>query len=375
MISYKKIIVLGSTGSIGIQTLDLLDIYTNYSVFALVAANNYKLLAQQIGKYNPEFAVILNEDYYDDLKSLLTNSQTKLLCGYDAINSLVAERVDCVVNAVMGYDGLTFTMNALKSGNKVALANKESIICGGKLFSDYAEQIIPLDSEHYAISRILNNDVEKITLTASGGAFFQEKEITKNLNNALKHPTWAMGKKITINSATMFNKVMEVIEAHYLFSFPKDKIDIVIHPQSIVHSFVHYKNGEQHASLFLPDMKIPISSIFDSAEMHSYQNCLDIVKHGELSFFRADVSEYPMLNFLKTDQHITLTIANEIAVEYFISGVIGFDSIYKCIEDVLSTYYYNEDAIDNIESIFDIIKQVKYLTRNALYKYSNCLYS
>ena len=267
----KGIAILGSTGSIGTQTLEVINEHKNlFSVEVLTANNNYDLLIKQAKKYKPNAVVIVNRDKYDKVNSELFKLGIKVYTGQKSLEQIVeSEKINIVLTALVGYSGLTPTINAIKHGKKIALANKETLVVAGdlitKLSKEYNAPIYPVDSEHSAIFQCLvgenNNAIEKIYLTASGGPFrgkkaAELKTITKK--QALKHPNWSMGAKITIDSATLMNKGLEVIEAKWLFNLKEDQIDVVVHPQSIIHSAVQFEDGSIKAQLGIPDMKLPI---------------------------------------------------------------------------------------------------------------------
>ena len=268
----KKVSILGSTGSIGTQALEIIDLFPDkFKVLGLSAGKNIQLLNDQIGKYKPRIAAVENEELAETLKKMLKHGQTEILYGeegYSEVSSLA--EVDTVISSIVGSAGLVPTLAAVKAGKKVCLANKESLVIAGELLTKEAaasnSSILPVDSEHSAIFQALNgsnrDDVRRLIITASGGPFREtpkEKLGEVTVENALNHPTWKMGKKITIDSSTLMNKGFEVIEARWLFNMPVESISVWIHPQSIVHSMVEYIDGSVISQLSLPDMKIPIS--------------------------------------------------------------------------------------------------------------------
>ena len=267
----ERIALLGSTGSIGTQALDIISRYPEkFDVEVLVAGNNIDLLIQQALKFQPDIVVISNPDHYQKLKENLSNTNIKVYAGNEAVEQVVASSsVDVVIASIVGYSGVRPTVAAIKAGKKVALANKETLVVAGeiigKLVRESGSIIIPVDSEHSAIFQCLvgeaGNPVEKITLTASGGPFLNlpEEMLKKVLPcDALKHPNWNMGCKVTIDSASLMNKGLEVIEAKWLFDLTPEQISVIIHPQSIIHSFVHFADGSVKAQLGVPDMRVPI---------------------------------------------------------------------------------------------------------------------
>jgi 1-deoxy-D-xylulose-5-phosphate reductoisomerase len=267
----KRIALLGSTGSIGTQTLDVISRYPlEFVIEVLTAGNNIDLLIEQARKFLPDSVVIGNPDFYFNLKEALKDLPVKVYAGNDAIEQVVSgDNIDVVIVSMVGYSGLKPTLAAIKAGKDIALANKETLVVAGHIISDAilksGTRLIPVDSEHSAILQCLagesGNPVEKITLTASGGPFlnYSYKQLKSvSPKEALRHPNWSMGNKITIDSASMMNKGLEVIEAKWLFDLNPQQIDVIIHPQSIIHSFVHFSDGSVKAQLGLPDMRIPI---------------------------------------------------------------------------------------------------------------------
>ena len=267
----KRIAILGSTGSIGTQSLEVIDKNPEkFEVEVITANNNVDLLIQQAIKYKPNAVVIANPDKYKYVSEVLKNEPVKVFAGSDALNQVVQmETIDLVLTAMVGYSGLIPTYHAVKAGKNIALANKETLVVAGEIITKLAREkkldILPVDSEHSAIFQCLvgefMNPIEKIILTCSGGPFRgkSENELQNvTVNNALDHPNWEMGAKITIDSATLMNKGFEMIEAHWLFGLPSSKIDVIVHPQSIVHSIVQFEDGSMKAQMGLPDMKLPI---------------------------------------------------------------------------------------------------------------------
>ena len=368
----KGIAILGSTGSIGTQTLEVISEHKNlFSVEVLTANNNCDLLIEQAKKYKPNAVVIVNRDKYDKVNSELFKLGIKVYTGQKSLEQIVeSEKINIVLTALVGYSGLTPTINAIKHGKKIALANKETLVVAGdlitKLSKEYNAPIYPVDSEHSAIFQCLvgenNNAIEKIYLTASGGPFrgkkaAELKTITKK--QALKHPNWSMGAKITIDSATLMNKGLEVIEAKWLFNLKKEQIDVVVHPQSIIHSAVQFEDGSIKAQLGIPDMKLPI------------QYALGFPNRLKNNFKRFSFFDYPNLTFEKADEKTfrnlslaframskggnsacILNAANEIAVEAFLNDKIGFlnmsDLIDNCLEKI--TFVKSPTIEDYIET-------------------------
>ena len=368
----KGIAILGSTGSIGTQTLEVINEHKNlFSVEVLTANNNCDLLIEQAKKYKPNAVVIVNQDKYNKVNSELFKLGIKVYAGQKSLEQIVeSEEINIVLTALVGYSGLTPTINAIKHGKKIALANKETLVVAGdlitKLSKEYNAPIYPVDSEHSAIFQCLvgenNNAIEKIYLTASGGPFrgkkaAELKTITKK--QALKHPNWSMGAKITIDSATLMNKGLEVIEAKWLFNLKKEQINVVVHPQSIIHSAVQFEDGSIKAQLGIPDMKLPI------------QYALGFPNRLKNNFKRFSFFDYPNLTFEKADEKTfrnlslaframskggnsacILNAANEIAVEAFLNDKIGFlnmsDLIDNCLEKI--TFVKSPTIEDYIET-------------------------
>lgn len=368
----KGIAILGSTGSIGTQTLEVISEHKNlFSVEVLTANNNCDLLIEQAKKYKPNAVVIVNQAKYDKVNSELSKLGIKVYAGQKSLEQIVeSEEINIVLTALVGYSGLIPTINAIKLGKKIALANKETLVVAGdlitKLSKEYNAPIYPVDSEHSAIFQCLvgenNNVIEKIYLTASGGPFrgkkaAELKTITKK--QALRHPNWSMGAKITIDSATLMNKGLEVIEAKWLFNLNKEQIDVVVHPQSIIHSAVQFEDGSIKAQLGIPDMNLPI------------QYALGFPNRLKNNFKRFSFFDYPNLTFEKADEKTfrnlslaframskggnsacILNAANEIAVEAFLNDKIGFlnmsDLIDNCLEKI--TFVKSPTIEDYIET-------------------------
>ena len=306
----KGIAILGSTGSIGTQTLEVISEHRSlFSVEVLTANNNCDLLIEQAKKYKPNAVVIVNRDKYDKVNSELSKLGIKVYAGQKSLEQIVeSEEINIVLTALVGYSGLTPTINAIKLGKKIALANKETLVVAGDLITKHSKEynapIYPVDSEHSAIFQCLvgenNNAIEKIYLTASGGPFrgkkaAELKKITKK--QALRHPNWSMGAKITIDSATLMNKGLEVIEAKWLFNLNKEQIDVVVHPQSIIHSAVQFEDGSIKAQLGIPDMKLPI------------QYALGFPNRLKNNFKRFSFFDYPNLTFEKADEKTFRTLS------------------------------------------------------------------
>ena len=371
-IKKKHIAILGSTGSIGTQTLDVIDAHPErFVVEVLTAYNNSDLLIAQAIKHKPSVVVIVNKEKYNAVNNALFNLGIKVYTGQKSLEEVVEnDNIDVVLTALVGYSGLKPTVNAIKSGKNIALANKETLVVAGDLITrmchQYGSSIYPVDSEHSAIFQCLvgehNNPIEKIYLTASGGPFRGKKRedllnVTKE--KALKHPNWNMGAKITIDSASLMNKGLEVIEARWLFDLQSDQIEVVVHPQSIIHSAVQFTDGSVISQLGLPDMKLPI------------QYALGFPKRLKNNFKRFSFFDYPSLTFEKADtktfrnlslayrslkkggnMSCILNAANEVAVEAFLNDKVGFlsmsDVIENCMEKI--TFVKNPTLEDYVKT-------------------------
>lgn len=351
----KKIAILGSTGSIGTQGLQVIDEHPDmFEVEVLTANNQVDLLIEQARKFLPNSVVIANEEKYDKLRDSLADLPIKVYCGKDALCQVVeGQNVDVVLVALVGFSGFLPTIHAIKAHKTIALANKEILVVAGELFTQLALEnkvsILPVDSEHSAIFQSIvgegANEIDKILLTASGGPFRKySKEDLVNVTaaQALKHPNWEMGSKITIDSATMMNKGFEVIEARWLFGVSADKIEVLVHPQSIVHSAVQFKDGAVKAQLGVPDMRLPIqyALTFPDRKPLSGER-LDLFKLGQLTFERPDMEKFPCLSLAYEairrggNSACIMNGANEVMNLAFRQGRIGFCDIYKNIEKVM----------------------------------------
>ena len=348
----QQICILGSTGSIGTQALDVIASHSDrYEVYALTANNRVELLAEKAHKFHPAAVVIANEQHYDRLKELLADEpDIKIYAGRQALDEIVeADPIDMVLTAMVGFAGLPPTIRAIKAHKKICLANKETLVVAGELICQLAIEnhapIIPVDSEHSAIFQSLvgegDNEIEKILLTASGGPFrtftHEQMEHVK-AKDALRHPTWDMGAKITIDSATMMNKGFEVIEAKWLFDVPADKIQVLVHPQSIVHSAVQFRDGAVKAQLGIPDMHLPILYAFSFPERLTLsQPRLDLFK-TPLEFFEPDLQRFRCLQLAFDAIHeggnvpCVLNAANEIVNRAFLEDRCGFHEMSDIIE-------------------------------------------
>jgi 1-deoxy-D-xylulose-5-phosphate reductoisomerase len=369
----KAITLLGSTGSIGTQTLDIVDRNPDkFRIVGLAAGNNVEMLAQQVLKFRPEIVAIGNEAKLPELKAALStlDYRPKLVAG-DAGTIEVAAYGDAksVVTGIVGCAGLLPTIAAIKAGKDIALANKETLIAAGPvilpLVEEYGVKLLPADSEHSAIFQCLQGvptgGLRRIILTASGGAFRDlpiEKLASVKVADALKHPNWTMGQKITIDSATLMNKGLEVIEAHYLFGMDYDKIDIVIHPQSIIHSLIEVQDTSVLAQLGWPDMRLPLLYAMSWPErIYTDWEKFDLVKAGDLTFREPDRQKYPCMELAYTagraggSMPAVLSAANEQAVALFLEEKIQFIDIPKVIEQVCDKHRADNNLTPSLDDI------------------------
>jgi 1-deoxy-D-xylulose-5-phosphate reductoisomerase len=348
----KNVVILGSTGSIGKNTLQVLSQFPDkFAVFGISTNRSTRLLEEQIKEFHPRMAAITDQESYKRFPKI---SEIQLLFGLDGLKEMVSRpEVHLVINALVGSVGLLPSLETLDGGKNLALANKESLVMAGEILIRKAKEkgaeILPIDSEHSAIKQCLlsgkKEEVKKLILTASGGPFLKRsKEDMEGITvqEALSHPTWEMGKKITIDSATLMNKGLEVIEAHWLFGIPARRIEVLIHPQSIIHSMVEYVDGSVIAQMSLPDMKLPIQyALFYPQRVFSNNTCLDLTEIGQLSFLKPDREKFPCLNLAYQALNMggtapaVLNGANEVAVRAFLSGEIGFTDIEKTVERTL----------------------------------------
>ena len=350
----KQIAILGSTGSIGTQALQVIEEHPDlYEAYALTANNQVELLAEQARKFMPAAVVIANEAKYLQLKEMLADLPIQVYAGADALCEIVeAKPIDVVLASMVGYAGLRPTMNAIKAGKAIALTNKETLVVAGELINALAQQyhtpILPVDSEHSAIFQCLepNNALEKVILTASGGPFRtfsmeQLQHVTRE--QALKHPNWDMGAKITIDSATMMNKGFEVIEAKWLFGVRPDQIEVVVHPQSVIHSMVQYEDGAVKAQLGMPDMRLPIQYAFSYPQrIKASFDRLDFSKMTELTFEQPDMNRFRCLALAYEalnrggNMACIVNAANEVVVSAFLKERISFLRMSEVIEQSMA---------------------------------------
>ena len=368
----KHIAILGSTGSIGTQSLEVINAHPErFVVEVLTAKNNSKLLIEQSKKYKPNVVVITNESKYKEVNNALFDLGIKVFSGENSLEEVVEnENIDVVLTSLVGYSGLKPTIRAIKSGKNIALANKETLVVAGDLITNLCKQygvsIYPVDSEHSAIFQCLVgehfNPIEKIYLTASGGPFRgknREELLHVTKEQALKHPNWEMGSKITIDSASMMNKGLEVIEAKWLFDLKKEQIEIVVHPQSVVHSAVQFTDGSVIAQLGIPDMKLPIQYALGFPErLENNFNRFSFLDYPELTFEKANFDTFKNLNLAYSAMEkggnipCILNAANEVVVDAFLKDKISFlsmsDVIENCMEKI--TFVKNPKLEDYINT-------------------------
>ncbi|MDG1782787.1 MAG: 1-deoxy-D-xylulose-5-phosphate reductoisomerase [Porticoccaceae bacterium] len=372
----KQITILGATGSIGISTLDVLDRHSrSYNIFALTGNKKIPLLAEQCAKFNPKYAVVMDAEASGELVNLLTQNHvsTEVLVGTDALASVSShEDVDIVMAAIVGSAGLIPTLAAANAGKKVLLANKESLVMAGKLLMQAVDKsgatLLPIDSEHNAIFQCLPRDIKnlskggvsKLLLSASGGPFRgwslgEMDEVTRE--QACAHPNWSMGKKISVDSATLMNKGLELIEACWLFDVPHDQIDIVVHPQSIIHSLVQYVDGSVLAQLGNPDMRTPIAhALAWPKRINSGVSDLNLAEIAKLDFEEPDLVNFPCLGLayeaarVGLDAPVVLNASNEVAVQAFLDGRIGFTQIAEVVADTMARAIFKEpDSLSGVQ--------------------------
>jgi 1-deoxy-D-xylulose-5-phosphate reductoisomerase len=365
----KKLTVLGSTGSIGVSTLEVVAAHRDrFEITALTGGNNLELLKRQIEEFSPRVAAVISEESAQKLRKSLRGVKTEILHGVPGmIAAAAAEDADMVVAAIVGAAGLVPTVAAIRAGKDIALANKETLVTAGRLIMEMVKEhgvkLYPVDSEHSAVFQSLQghcrDDVKRIILTASGGPFFKyplAKLAGVSIDDALNHPNWSMGKKITIDSATMMNKGLEVIEARWLFDVPVERISVVIHPQSIIHSMVEYVDGCVMAQLGVPDMKAPIAyALTCPGRVPTGVRGLDLTELGSLTFFEPDVARFPALRLAYRavedgeSMPAVMNAANEVAVEAFLTGRITFTDIAAVIEKTMDAH--KPHALNSIEEV------------------------
>ena len=369
----KKIAILGSTGSIGKSTLEVIKKdKKNFDVILLTANNNYRKLIQQAKEFKAKNVIIKNNKFYSEVKNSLKKNKTKVYFGNISLSKIIKKKIDYTMSAVVGLAGLQPTIDAIKISKTVALANKETIICGwqilSKLIKKYKTKIVPVDSEHFSIMELTqgvsNGEIEEIIITASGGPFLNIplRKLKKiKPKQAINHPNWKMGKKISVDSANMMNKVFEVVEAHRLFKFDKSKYKIMIHPQSYVHSIIRFKNGLTKMVLYNTDMKIPISNTLYKSKNNFFKTPnLEIKRLNNLNFQKPNPKTFPSINLLNKcftsgfSTPIIINAANEVLVDLFLKGKIEFLDIVKMINRILKGQDFKKYAKRNANSVKSI---------------------
>lgn len=348
----KRVAILGSTGSIGTQALEVISEQSeHFTAEILTAGNNADLLIKQAREFNPDTVIIANQEHYKKVSDALKDLPVKVFAGKEAVEQITSsQNIDIVLTAMVGFTGLLPTLNAIKSGHDIALANKETLVVAGRLISKelhkHKVNIYPVDSEHSAIFQSLEgeafNEIEKIYLTASGGPFRgKSRDFLKNANaaQALKHPNWDMGAKITVDSASLMNKGLEAIEARWLFDLNPEQIEVVVHPQSIIHSAVQFRDGSVKAQLGLPDMKLPIQYALGYPQrLKSNSKRFSFFDYPQLTFEKPDTDLFPNLNIAYDamrkggNQPCAINAANELAVEAFLNGRCKFLQIPEIIK-------------------------------------------
>jgi len=380
----ENISILGSTGSIGRSTLEVVDkLKSRFKIIGLSAGRNVRLLHSQVEKFKPKVVSLERQEDADKFRQGCKDPSIQVFCGQSGAKNVAGfEENDIVVSAITGINGLRPTLTAVKTGKKIALANKESMVVAGTLIQDLAREsrakIIPVDSEHSGVFQCLANgrieDVKKVFLTASGGPFFRDSiDEMKNrtLEEALNHPQWRMGKKVTIDSATLMNKGLELIEARWLFGLKPKQLDILVHPQSVVHALVEMKDGVVLAQLSPTDMKIPIQFALTYPDRESaVLPSLDLAEIQALEFYIADTKKFPLVNLAcwvleEGDSFsVALNAANEVAVEAFLQKRIKFFDISTVVVEIVESH--KKENVGSIEEIFNVDREARLRTRNLL---------
>lgn len=378
----RKIAILGSTGSIGTQALDVISEHSDlYEAYVLTANNNVEKLIEQARHFEPEAVVIANEKHYNTVKEALEDLPIKVYAGAEALCEVVQDtNIDIVLASMVGFAGLQPTISAIKAKKAIALANKETLVVAGELIKRLANQyevpILPVDSEHSAIFQCIEpgNRIEKILLTASGGPFrnFSDEEL-KNATKAqaLSHPTWTMGAKITIDSATLMNKGFEVIEAKWLFDVKPEQIQVVVHPQSVIHSMVQFEDGAVKAQLGMPDMRLPIQYAFSYPKrLHSSFERIDFFKLKNMTFEEPDTKRFRCLDIaykalnMGGNMPCVVNAANEIANHAFISDQITFERIAEIIEETMQRMSFCADS--SLETYLETDKEARKIASSMI---------
>lgn len=379
----KRVTILGSTGSIGSSTLDIIAQHPSlFNIEALTAQHNVALLIEQALAFRPHLAVIGNEQHYGELKTALAGTTIEVAAGASAICEAAARPADWVMAAIVGAAGLMPLMSAIERGTTIAFASKECLVCAGTLMmqacKQYGATLLPVDSEHNAIFQVLDfsqmDQVEKMTLTASGGPF--RLRLLESLTHitpeeAIAHPNWNMGAKISVDSATMMNKGLEMIEAHHLFGLPSAQIDVIIHPESIIHSLVHYRDGSVLAQLGMPDMRIPIAyTLAWPSRLDVVTPRLDLVSLGSMHFEAPDLERFPAIALARHAMNsggsapIVFNAANEVAVARFLKHEVGFLQITQIVESVMAKYHHQ--TISTLEDVLTCDREARVLAQTML---------
>ena len=380
MVNQRSLTILGATGSVGKSTLDLVrERPDRFKIKGLTAHTNFESLALLALEFRPDSVVIADETYYKQLKDCLSGTDIVVHAGEDALFALAAVPVDCIVGAIVGIAGLGSVYSAIQAGQKIALANKETLVVAGHLIMPMLRRtgasILPVDSEHNAIFQCLKGEsdevIKDVVLTASGGPFRQmsrEQMRSVNIQQALKHPNWKMGPKVTIDSATLMNKGLELIEAKWLFGLPVEKIKAVIHPQSIVHGLVNFADGSCVAHMGSTDMRIPISYALEYPERMTWQvETLDLVKLSRLDFYEIDLDRFPCFKLAKTvlsstpEHAVILNAANEVAVAAFLNDQLVYNEIAEVVDLALNRF----SAVAVTKTLDDVIG-LDYEVRNQM---------
>lgn len=380
----ENIAILGSTGSIGCSSLEVIEKLSHrFRVVGLAAGRNTRLLEKQVEKFKPKIVSVEKKEEADELKKRFKDGSVRVTFSQEGAEEVAGfEENDIVVSAITGIDGLKPTLAALRTGKKIALANKESMVAAGPLIKslvqEFGSPIIPVDSEHSGIFQCLAKEnpesVQKVILTASGGPFFRKsaeemKDVT--LEEALNHPRWKMGKKVTVDSATLMNKGLELVEAHWLFGIEPKKLEVLIHPQSIVHSLVEMNDGSVLAQLSPTDMKIPIQYALTYPEREdSPLTSLDLSEIKSLEFFKPDVDKFPLLKLARLALEeggsfpVVLNAANEVAVAAFLQKEIRFPEIAEIVSEAVENHQKKE--VKDLDDILLVDRETRLVTRNLM---------
>lgn len=380
----KNIVILGSTGSIGKNALEVIgNLGRGYKVVGLSANSRWDVLSEQIGEFHPRWAALTDESLLPQLQGRLSTNEVEILAGPESIKEIVAkDDVDIVLSAIVGAAGLPAVLEAIRCGKTLALANKEPLVMAGEIVMRMSKEkgvkILPVDSEHSAVFQALqagkHKEVKKVILTASGGPFYklsaeELKEVT--VEQALNHPTWSMGPKITIDSATLMNKALEIVEAKWLFNLDPSQIEVLIHPQSIVHSMVEFCDSSVIAQMGIPDMKVPIQYAFTYPKRrNSGLQALDLVKTGRLTFFEPEFERFPALRLgfeaarAGGTMGTAMNAANEVVVQAFLDGQIKFTDITTLIENVMNKHTLTESP--TLEEIIAVDTWARQEVKDAL---------